>query len=70
MKIGWTVLEKIWFFDFSKFAYNFCKKIFFDLILGVNSSFSSGHSSLQYGSSPSGGHPDHAYPATAFKVKF
>ena len=60
IKVGWADFEKIWFVDFSKFVYNFCKKFFFELILGVNSSFSGSHLPLQYGSNPSGGHPDHA----------
>ena len=55
IKIGWAVFEKIWFFDFFKFAYNFSKKNFLDLILGVNSSCSSSHLPLQYGSYPNGG---------------
>ena len=54
IKIGWAVFEKIWFFHFSTFSYNFCKKIFFELILGVNSSCSGSHSSSQYGSNLSG----------------
>ena len=29
IKIGWAVFKKIGIFDFSKFIYNFCKKIFF-----------------------------------------
>ena len=36
INIGWAVFEKILFFDFSKFVHNFCKKFFFELILGVN----------------------------------
>ena len=55
IKIGWVVFEKIWFSDFSKFVYNFCKKFFFELILGVNSSFSGSHLPSQNGSNPSGG---------------
>ena len=55
IKIGWAVFEKIWFFDFSKFAYNFCKKFFFELILGVNFSCSGSHLPSQYGSNPSRG---------------
>ena len=57
IKIGWAVFEKIWFFDSSKFVYNFCKKFFFELILGVNSSCSGSHLPSQYGSNPSGGTP-------------
>ena len=55
IKIGWAVFEKIWFFDFSTFVYNFCKKNFFELILGVNSSCRSIRLPSQYGSNPSGG---------------
>ena len=47
--------EKIRFFDFLKFVYNFCKKIFFELILGVNLSCNGSHLPLQYGSNPSEG---------------
>ena len=55
IKIGWAVFEKIIFFDFSKFVHNFCKKNFFELILGMNLSCNGGHLSSQYGSNPSGG---------------
>ena len=55
IKIGWAVFEKIWFFDFLTFVYNFCKQFFFELILGVNSSWIGSHRPSQYGSNPSGG---------------
>ena len=55
IKIGWVVFEKIKFFDFSKFVHNFCKKIFFELILGLNLSCNGSHLPLQYGSIPNGG---------------
>ena len=55
IKIGWAFFKKMGFFDFSKFAYNFCKKIFFELILAVNSSCSGSHLPSQYGSNPSEG---------------
>ena len=29
IKFGWAVLERILFFDFSKFVHNFCKNFFF-----------------------------------------
>ena len=52
------------FFDFSKFDYNFCKKFLSELILGVNSSCSG---TLAIWIKSERGHPDHAYP-TAFVV--
>ena len=55
IKIGWAVFEKIWFFGFSKFFYNFDEKKIFELILGVNSSCSGIHLPSQYGSNPNGG---------------
>ena len=55
IKIGSAVFKKIWFWDFSKFVYNLCKKNFFELILGVNSSWSGSHLPSQYGSNPSEG---------------
>ena len=55
IKIAWAVLEKFWFFNFSKFVYNVCKKFFFELILGANLSCSGNHLLSQYGSNPSGG---------------
>ena len=55
IKIGGAVFEKIRFFDSSKFVHNFCKKIFFELILGVNLSCNGSHLLSQYGSNPSGG---------------
>ena len=55
MKIGWAVFKKIRFFDFSRFVHNFCKKKFFNLILGVNLSCNGSHLPSQYGSHPSGG---------------
>ena len=54
IKIAWAVFEKIYFFYFLKFDYNFCKQIFFELILGVHSSRSGSHLPSQYGSNPSG----------------
>ena len=53
IKIGWAVFKKIKFFDFSKFVHNFCKKDFFELILGVNLSCNGSHLPSQYGSNPS-----------------
>ena len=70
IKIGWAVSEKIWFCDFSKFVYNFCKKNSFELILGVNLSCSGYHLSTQYGSNPSGGAQSYAYPATAYFLNY
>ena len=55
IKIGWTVFEKIRFFHFFKFVHNFCKKIFFELILKENLSCNCSHLPSQYGSNPSGG---------------
>ena len=55
IKICLAVFERMWFFDFSKFVYNFCKNFFFKLILGVNLFCSGSHLSLQYGSNPGGG---------------
>ena len=55
IQIDRAVFEKIWFFDFSKFVYKFCKKFFLELIIGVNLSCSGSQLPLQYGSNPSGG---------------
>ena len=43
IRIGWAVFEKIIFFDLSKFAHNFCKKFFIELIIGVNLSCNGSH---------------------------
>ena len=53
IKIGSAVFKKIRFFYFSKFVHNFCKKKFFELILGVNLSCDRSHLPSQYGSKPS-----------------
>ena len=50
IEIGWAVFEKICFFDFSKFVYNFCKNCFFEFILGGYSSCSGSYLPSQYGS--------------------
>ena len=42
-------------FEFFKFVHNFCKKQFFELILGVNSSCNGSHLPSKYGSNPGGG---------------
>ena len=54
IKIGRAVFENFFFFNFSKFAHNFCKNFLFDLILRVNSSCSGSHLPSQYGWTPSG----------------
>ena len=53
MKIGSVNFEKIEFFYFSKFVYNFCKKNFLKLLFWVNQFYTG----TTYESNPIGGSP-------------